>query len=63
MPVMGQGRLVTFTGQMDYRPNVEAVVRFAREVLPGVRARYPDVRFAIVGRAPTPAVCALAGKA
>ena len=62
-PVTGQGRLVTFTGQMDYRPNVEAVVRFAREVLPGVRARHPDVRFAIVGRAPVAAVRALAGEA
>ncbi len=62
VPVLGQGRLVTFTGQMDYRPNVEAVVRFAREVMPGVWARHPDVRFAIVGRAPTAAVRALAGK-
>ena len=62
VPVIGQGRLVTFTGQMDYRPNVEAVVRFARAVLPGVRARHPDVRFAIVGRAPTAAVRALAGE-
>jgi glycosyltransferase involved in cell wall biosynthesis len=61
MPVLGLGRLVTFTGQMDYRPNVEAVVRFAREILPGIRARHPDVRFAIVGRAPTAAVRALAG--
>ena len=60
-PVLGQGRLVTFTGQMDYRPNIEAVTRFARDVLPAIRARH-DVRFAIVGRAPTPAVRALAGE-
>jgi sugar transferase (PEP-CTERM/EpsH1 system associated) len=60
-PVVGQGRLVTFTGQMDYRPNVEAVTRFARDVLPAIRARHGDVRFAVVGRAPTPAVRALAG--
>lgn len=62
VPVLGQGRLVTFTGQMDYRPNVEAVVRFAREILPDIRARHPDVRFAVVGRAPTAAVRALAGE-
>lgn len=61
-PVVGQGRLVTFIGQMDYRPNVEAVVAFAREMLPAVRARHADVRFAIVGRAPTTAVRALAGE-
>ena len=60
-PVTGQGRLVTFTGQMDYRPNIEAVTRFVREVLPAIRARH-DVRLAIVGRAPTPAVRALAGE-
>ncbi|KQT33523.1 glycosyl transferase family 1 [Sphingomonas sp. Leaf412] len=61
-PKSGGGRLVTFTGQMDYRPNVEAVVRFVREVLPVVRARHGDVRFAIVGRAPTAAVRALASR-
>jgi len=55
--------LVVFTGQMDYRPNIEAVVWFARDILPGLRARYPGVRFAIVGRAPTPAVEALASDA
>ncbi|HUD91708.1 MAG TPA: glycosyl transferase family 1, partial [Sphingobium sp.] len=33
-----QGPLLVFTGQMDYRPNVEAVESFARETLPLVRA-------------------------
>ncbi|MDB5695428.1 MAG: glycosyl transferase family 1 [Sphingomonas bacterium] len=54
------GQLIVFTGQMDYQPNVDAVTLFAREVLPAVRARRPAARFAIVGRAPTPAVHALA---
>ncbi|MEH3101889.1 TIGR03087 family PEP-CTERM/XrtA system glycosyltransferase [Sphingomonas adhaesiva] len=63
VPVVGQGRLIVFTGQMDYRPNVEAVVAFARDILPQVRAVHPDVRFAIVGRAPTAAVRALASEA
>ena len=49
-----------FTGQMDYAPNVEAVDAFARTVLPAVRSRFPDARFAIVGRAPVDAVRALA---
>ena len=50
---------VLFTGQMDYAPNVDAVTRFAREVLPGL----VDLRalFVIAGRAPTAAVRALAG--
>lgn len=49
--------LIVFTGQMDYAPNVEAVGWFAREVLPAI-----DGHFAIVGRAPTQEVRALAGE-
>ncbi|WP_293878122.1 MULTISPECIES: TIGR03087 family PEP-CTERM/XrtA system glycosyltransferase [unclassified Sphingomonas] len=53
--------LVVFTGQMDYRPNIAAVTWFAASVLPHLRAAHPTLRFAIVGRAPTAAVQALAG--
>jgi len=56
----GRGPLIAFTGQMDYRPNVEAVESFARVAMPAIRAVHPDARFAIVGRNPTPAVQALA---
>ncbi len=55
----GAPRLV-FTGRMDYRPNIDAVTWFAHAVLPKLRVRVPDVRFAIVGAAPTPEVCKLA---
>jgi len=55
--------LIVFTGQMDYRPNIEAVTWFARDILPEIRAQHSTARFAIVGRAPTPAVQALAGDA
>jgi glycosyltransferase involved in cell wall biosynthesis len=55
--------LIVFTGQMDYRPNIEAVTWFARDILPRIRTRHPTARFAIVGRTPTPAVQALAGDA
>ena len=51
----GEGPLVLFTGQMDYRPNVEAVTGFARDVLP----QLPGVRFAVAGRKPSPEVVAL----
>lgn len=54
--------LIVFTGQMNYPPNVEAAVHFAHNVLPRVRRAEPAARFAIVGRAPTPAVQALAGE-
>ena len=58
----GQGPMLVFTGQMDYRPNVEAVTAFAHGVMPRVRRNHPDARFAIVGRNPTPVVRRLHGR-
>ena len=54
------GSLIVFTGQMDYRPNVEGVTWFVETILPHIRIAFPDARFAIVGRNPTDAVKALA---
>jgi sugar transferase (PEP-CTERM/EpsH1 system associated) len=54
------GRRLVFTGSMDWQPNEDAMVFFAREILPLVRAEEPEVTLAIVGRAPTPAVRKLA---
>lgn len=51
--------LIVFTGQMDYRPNIEAVSDFARNALPAIREAHPETTFAIVGRNPTPAVVEL----
>lgn len=56
------GPLIIFTGQMDYRPNIDGVAWFVEAILPLVRARHPDVHFAIVGRKPAPAVRALAAR-
>ncbi|MEQ6333135.1 TIGR03087 family PEP-CTERM/XrtA system glycosyltransferase [Sphingobium sp. MK2] len=56
----GDGPLLVFTGQMDYRPNIEAVDSFARQTLPAIRTVHPNARFAIVGRNPSKAVEALA---
>ncbi|NJN84097.1 MAG: glycosyltransferase, partial [Caldilineaceae bacterium] len=42
-------RLV-FTGKMDYRPNIDAVLWFANQVLPLIQARAEGIRFQIVGR-------------
>lgn len=58
--VAGEGPLLVFTGQMDYRPNIDAVTWFADQVFPRIRQSHPNARFAIVGRAPIPAVQALA---
>jgi polysaccharide biosynthesis protein PslH len=44
-------RLV-FVGQMDYFPNVDAVIWFAEKVWPEISNRYPKLRWNIVGRNP-----------
>lgn len=62
-PVGETGPLIVFTGQMDYRPNVEAVTWFADAILPVIRVAHPAARFAIVGRNPADQVRALAGDA
>jgi len=62
-PVVRDGPLIVFTGQMDYRPNIDAVIHFAQTILPCIRAVRPDARFAIVGRAPAASVRRLAGEA
>jgi len=51
---------LVFTGRMDYRPNIDAVTWFASAVMPGLRTRVPDARFAIVGASPAEAVSRLA---
>jgi polysaccharide biosynthesis protein PslH len=48
--------LIVFTGQMDYRPNIEAVTDFAQHAMPAIRAAHPETTFAIVGRNPTQVV-------
>ena len=43
---------LVFTGTMDFRPNVDAVLWFARKVLPQVQAEAPGLHFFIVGQRP-----------
>lgn len=50
---------LVFTGKMDYRPNVDAMLWFVEAILPGIRARAPDARLVIVGQKPAPAIQAL----
>ena len=53
------GPRLIFTGQMDYAPNVEAVVRAATRILPAIREALPDATLHVVGRRPAPEVQAL----
>jgi glycosyltransferase involved in cell wall biosynthesis len=46
---------LVFTGKMDYRPNVDAVLWFAETILP----QLPDAHLIIVGQQPSPRVQAL----
>jgi sugar transferase (PEP-CTERM/EpsH1 system associated) len=52
---------VLFCGVMNYAPNVDGVVWFAREVWPCIRQARPDARFVIVGSHPGSVVSELAG--
>ena len=50
-----------FVGALDYLPNVDAAVWFAREVWPALRAKFPAAEFRVIGRKPAPAVQRLGG--
>ncbi len=52
-------RLV-FTGNMSYKPNVDAMQYFITEILPRVQQRRPNVELFVVGMDPTRAVRRLA---
>ena len=42
-----------FTGVMDYKPNIDAVVWFVKQIWPSVLIKYPKARFIIAGMNPT----------
>ena len=51
-----------FTGKMDFRPNIDAVLWFGQEVLPLIQAQRPGTTFAIVGQRPHPRLDVLRDK-
>ncbi len=53
---------ILFTGNMDYAPNVDAVIYFAREIFPLIREKIPGVRFVIAGQRPVKKVLELAAE-
>ena len=50
---------LVFTGKMDFRPNVDAMMWFGREVFPLVKRAVPLARLLIVGQRPSPRLDAL----
>jgi len=53
-------KTILFTGNMDYAPNVDAVVYFAQTILPLITAKQPEVKFIIAGQRPVKKVTDLA---
>ena len=43
---------LVFTGKMDFRPNIDAALWFARDVLPEVARAVPNVKLLLVGQKP-----------
>ncbi|MDJ0754010.1 MAG: glycosyltransferase [Ardenticatenaceae bacterium] len=52
-----------FTGKMDYRPNVDGIVWFLREIWPLIEQKRPQTSLAIVGQQPHPLVQSAARQA
>ncbi len=53
------GPNLVFTGKMDFRPNIDAMLWFGSEVWPRVKAARLDARWWIVGQKPSPRLDAL----
>jgi len=53
---------LVFTGKMDFRPNVDAALWFADEILPLIRREIPDAHFWIVGQSPHSRLVPLASR-
>jgi len=45
---------LVFTGKMDFRPNIDAVLWFGQRVLPIIQQKRPGATFAVVGQRPHP---------
>jgi glycosyltransferase involved in cell wall biosynthesis len=58
---LGSGAIV-FTGSMSYRPNVDAVLWFARQILPLILKKHPQAHFYVVGHRPHPRLQVLIGQ-
>jgi glycosyltransferase involved in cell wall biosynthesis len=53
--------VLVFTGKMDYRPNVDAMLWFTESVLPLIVQRVPDSKLYIVGQKPHGSLQSLSG--
>jgi glycosyltransferase involved in cell wall biosynthesis len=56
MPIRDDYPYVVFTGHMSFIPNQDAVIFFAKKILPLIRKNLPRLKFKIVGADPSEAV-------
>lgn len=54
--ILEDPRVMIFTGDMSFTPNIDAVLWFAREILPLILQKVPHAQFKIVGRDPVPSI-------
>ena len=59
--ILPEGDKLVFTGVMGYAPNEDAVMYFAKDIFPLVKAKRPQAQFWIVGSGPSERVKALTG--
>lgn len=55
-------KYIVFTGNMDYAPNVDAVLYFHEQIWPKIQEQLPEVEWIIAGQRPVKKVKALASK-
>ena len=53
---------LAFSGKMDYRPNVDAMLWFSQEIWPRIRQQEKEARLLILGRSPAGPIQALHGE-
>ncbi|MBI2759429.1 MAG: glycosyltransferase [Chloroflexi bacterium] len=53
LPLSGGGPALLFVGNMEYRPNIDAMLYFCRDVFPRIRAVNPGVTLWITGLNPS----------
>lgn len=54
LPAANHQPTLVFTGKMDFRPNIDAMLWFGREVWPRIRQAQPQTRWLVVGQKPSP---------
>jgi glycosyltransferase involved in cell wall biosynthesis len=54
--IMEDPRVMIFTGDMSYYPNVDAMIWFTKEIFPLIRSQVSDAKLIIAGREPPPVI-------